>query len=325
MSVRNHNYAIDAYRSVLIIWIILFHYSQYTNMGGNPTSQFSYQFMDGGPVGVTLFFILSGYFMGHHFFDGQFYSIKEYGLYCAKRYWRFWPSYALALVFILLWLKLFPVSGLDKGIWVFVYNFFLIIHPNPFFAGAHWFLTVLLISQFFIILFRFLPKYRLFCLIIVMTVIGLFLAFFTMQPSLGISTLRGTLKVMLGIVLYKLTNEQNLLTFSGILLGTLFVVLDQSHYLTTFIPYFLVMLILLTTNIPVPSCMHNAIHYLGSISFTWYLVHEIIGYSIMTHWLPSGKVNMLWILLPMFVTLILSMITYCFAQKIQPLIKFKKT
>ena len=60
----NKNYAIEGLRGILMIWIVLYHYTfVYNQLVMGKTVAFTPVFNNGGAVGVELFFVMSGFFL----------------------------------------------------------------------------------------------------------------------------------------------------------------------------------------------------------------------------------------------------------------------
>lgn len=110
----------------------------------------------------------------------------------------------------------------------------------------------------------------------------------------------------------------SVLIFSSLLVG---IVMRPFWY--TFIPMYLVMLLLLFVSLSVQTKVGALAKFLGRISFTWYLVLQNIGYSIMCHFCPSGQVSFLGFALPLVVTFIIAIGIEWPSKKIGELIKIK--
>ena len=157
-NIANHNYGVDFVRFGLILWIVIHHYTCVYNVIENVHPiNFQFQFTQGGHVGNACFFILSGYFMGKVLFNSSLYSIKEFCIYCIRRYIRFYPTYALAVILISVWMYFGPLPERGVGFIKFLVNFLFIIHPSGFVDGAHWFVAILLLCQCSTMLLKFTP------------------------------------------------------------------------------------------------------------------------------------------------------------------------
>lgn len=81
---------------------------------------------------------------------------------------------------------------------------------------------------------------------------------------------------------------------------------------------------LLLIKIPVPNGAYNVLRYLGDISFTWYLVHNNIGFSIITYLCESGVISTSWLLVPCLSTFMLAILLDLFTNIIINLFNLNK-
>lgn len=313
------NYIIDLVRFLLILWIILFHYT--IGYNGNALVKpilFPVSFNSGGPVGTTLFFILAGFFMGKKLFIGQSINLKEYLKYCLKRYFRFWPAYALAVIIIFAWLQLLPVPSLQVRWSEFLVNLFFIIHPGSYVDGAHWFIAVLLVAQFVIFLVKFAPpqstKFSVSVREIVLSISFVFLGILSIllsgHNSLKLVFIDSSIKIILGLFLYSCVKERSRMHYVQIFISTLFVSWLLRKYLLAFIPLYLMLVLIIQLRPQIPSKIGEVFGFLGDISFSWYLIHQNIGYSLLYHFCPIGNISLVWICFPLFATLLLAIIVH---------------
>ena len=158
-----HNYYIDLYRFVLMAWIVLFHYTvQYNALFPDNVFCFPLTFKNGGTIGVSLFFMVSGFFMTKALLAAE-HGFREYGKYVVRRYLRLWIPYVFACVFIYIWLVFLPIEGRTVDFKTLLANVGCIIHPGfDRVDNAHWFLADLLVVQLLlgIVLFIKNEKYR---------------------------------------------------------------------------------------------------------------------------------------------------------------------
>lgn len=307
-------YSIDILKFILIFWIVLFHYTSSSSING--IIQFPLSFKNGGSVGTTLFFILAGYFMGSSLLAGQFDKVMCFIQYCIKRYWRFWPAYAISVIIIYFWMLAMPVPDKLVGVEKFLINLVFIIHPGRYVDGAHWFLATLLEVQFFTTLLKFVPfnfsllrinvHFREVLLVLLFLIFALWASQLTYEPTFKYIFVNSEAKLLLGVIIcmaykYKSSFSWMLLILSSVLIGY---VMWQFWYV--FIPVYIFMLVLLFVDIPTLSNFSPVAQYLGGISFTWYLVHQNIGYSILYHFCPHGNISFAWVLVPVFVTIIIA-------------------
>lgn len=332
---KKYNYSIDLFRFALILYIILYHYTAGYNANAeiNPI-YFPHSFSHGGPVGTTLFFILAGYFMGSSLLSGKFNKIKEYFIFCLKRYWRFWPAYAFAVLIIFLWMLVLPVPGKQVGFGKFIVNFVFIIHPGRYVDGAHWFLATLLEIQFFTALIKFAPpschikgvnnNLRELLVVLLFSVFGIWASQMTYEPTFKYIFVNSEAKLLMGVIIYMVQKDNSKFLKTIFILSSFLMVCVMRQFWYTFTPLYIVMLLLFFIPFSVSPKIGVVAGFLGGISFTWYLVHQNIGYSLMYHYCPTGEVGFLWLAMPLVVTSIIAICIQWPSKIFGELIKFKE-
>ena len=144
---------IDILRALATLWVLSYHiwvYCQYPNLGY--TSLIAY----GGEIGVTLFFMISGFSI--------FLSLRkfEYKNYLTSRLKRILPGYLLC-IFIIITFTYFSYDSINRAVLditlhlFFIHNLFVFSHGSI--NGVFWTLGVTM--QFYLIapfMYRFLQK-----------------------------------------------------------------------------------------------------------------------------------------------------------------------
>lgn len=317
----NHNYYIDLFRFFLISWIVLFHYTiQYNSIVPDRSICLPVTFENGGALGVSLFFMVSGYFMTKSLMTEN-YGLKEYFRYIAKRYLRLWFPYVFACIIIYIWIFFLPVAGRTVDFTTLIANIACIIHPGfDRVDNAHWFLADLLTVQLLLGLLLLFHNIRHRGIIVNIVFIIVMLGQIYPFPILsGFS--KELFEVLLGIQLFQMRKDKS--TKNIVLSSVGFLVL-----LYTSVELFVFAVVFLSLTwmgkiIPLPPSskqLKYALQFTGSISFYWYLVHQNIGYSIMYYYVPLGTTNEFWLLLPITITLLISVIVYLIDKKISKLI-----
>lgn len=163
MEKRNTN--IDIVRAMSIILIIFYHC--YVIVGANIKNNFwiSPIMNLGGEIGVTIFFLLSGYgiynsLSGMNEKNGKI----DFRVFLKKRLKRIYPQYALCLLFLLIFTSsaiYFSSEGLFHIAthFILIHNFFYNTHGSI--NGALW--TMGVIFQFYIvapIMYKYIVKYK---------------------------------------------------------------------------------------------------------------------------------------------------------------------
>lgn len=327
------NAQIDIFRLFLILWIILFHFTTGYNglIGVNPI-HFPLSFSLGGTVGTTIFFILAGWYMGKSITGLSFTSIQDYIKFATKRYWRLWPSYAVAVSLIFVFLLLVPLPNVKNTVFEWCINFLLIVHPGiNYIDGAHWFLSALFVSQLITALTIFAPpilrKWIIFILLLILSIVFYRWEY---EPSFLFIYLSSWMRVLLGVVVYIAVKcegwfHSRYVNISLVLLLTVIIFYSEglrSFFLALIITYG-IMLILLSLRINGSSHFCELATKVSEFSFVWYLVHQRIGYTLLHHFCPSGELSAVWLLFPILVTALLALVVYYLSQNLVSYIKNK--
>ena len=161
----NKNFGIQGLRGVLMLWIILFHYTTRYSQLYPENINFSILFPNGGVVGVILFFIISGFFFGQVIWDydnsdSYKVEIKHTFLFFSKRYLKLWKPYFISCLIIVAFLFFIPLDGrTNTSIISIIINLLFIWHPKvEYIDSAHWFMANLIYIQFLSSFLLFIKK-----------------------------------------------------------------------------------------------------------------------------------------------------------------------
>ena len=313
---EKHNYAIDLWRFILIVWVVLFHYTANPDFVGI-LPNFPYKFSNGAFIGVSMFFVLSGFFMGRTIVNGQFTNLTEWFKYCVKRYLRFYPSYILAVIVIFLWLRFIKMPGFTVSVKTLAINLLLIIHPRvEYVDGAHWFLAELLLMQFATVLLLYIPKrYREFVVLLAFIVcysMYSYADYLQKPPSFLTFFMTCEVKLLLGLLVYLAVTTKSMksIVYSLFMGLAICLSINGDNLGFNYLEFMVLILIVLSLviNIRFPLKIQPIIQYLGDFSLMWYLVHQVIGYSILYNFIPNGECNEFYVLIPIIVTIIIAII-----------------
>lgn len=312
----NKNLGIQGLRGVLMLWIILFHYTTRYSQLYPDNINFSILFPNGGVVGVILFFIISGFFFGqvicNYDTDDSYKSqIRQTFVFFFKRYIKLWKPYFLSCLIIVVFLFFVPLPGrTNTSIISILINFFFIWHPKiEYIDSAHWFMANLIYIQFGASLLLFIKKqYR---RISVLVLLFLLLIGYTMHELQigggGINKLnyiflfRNSLCFVLGMATNMNYKTSNILKHSIICIS----LLALSLFVATWwiITYYFIFILLINKSRLIYGIMSNPIFvFIGELSFYWYLLHQNIGYSILNKLSECGYHSEIMILVPLSVT-----------------------
>lgn len=315
----NKNFGIQGLRGVLMLWIILFHYTTRYSQLYPENINFSILFPNGGVVGVILFFIISGFFFGQVIWDydnsdSYKVEIKHTFLFFSKRYLKLWKPYFISCLIIVAFLFFIPLDGrTNTSIISIIINLLFIWHPKvEYIDSAHWFMANLIYIQFLSSFLLFIKKqYR---QISVLVLLFLLLIGYTMHElQIGgdinklnyIFLFRNSLCFVLGMVTNMNYKTSNILKHLIICISLLALSLFVATWLI--ITYYIIFILLINKSRLIYGIMSNALFvFIGELSFYWYLLHQNIGYTILNKLSEYGYHSEIMILVPLSVTLFMA-------------------
>lgn len=276
------NLTIEACRFLIILWIVLYHYThRYFDLFsvGEHLSYFS----TGGTIGVPLFFLISGYFSGKVLIVEQF-GIKVAFKFFVNKYWRLWPAYVVSIIIIFIFSRIFPYEEFMHTWQELIANVF-IYHPGfRSIDGAHWFIADLvklfvLLSFFFLLKKQHRKKYfvSFFIIIFVLYVVNCVTSNSITNSICSFWPCRSTLCFASGMILYNIEKKE--FPSSALLPVVLFFLFESIIFHSLLYPVCVVLLgmvLLKKINIKLPTITV----YLGTLSYYIYLIHQNIGYII---------------------------------------------
>lgn len=296
-----------------MVWIVLYHYTARVSEL-YPYISFPVRFENGGLVGVTIFFVISGFFL--------FSSISNissensnilYALrYAVNKYWRFWPAYAMSVLLTFLCMCIFPLEGRIVSFEDFLINVFFIYHgPIPFVDSAHWFLAELIKVQILSTIFILLPKHiRSICLLIfecfifALVFVHHFENIILIDKFFYYLSADSFLRCLIGYNIYSIISnkDKRIRTIQIVLLFSIVLFYSYTiHFL--YIPLYIGLVIIAFCR-KSKSYLYrtNMIETLSSTCFAWYLIHQNIGYAIMINMNTLCNLWILQLIVPAMVT-----------------------
>lgn len=292
-----------------MVWIVIFHYTSRYNELFKET--YPLEFENGGIIGVTFFFIISGYFFYSGILKNKTYNLIDVGKFCINKYWRLYPAYLLSITLIFLVYQFVDLTGRECSLKDFLVNSFFIYHPySSYVDSAHWFISHLIKFQFLSSLFLLIrPSIRrdfillfelfIFCLLICSS----FLDNPFVQKLINIFSPDCFLKFLVGYNFYMIVSHPWKKQIPHLLLGLLII----GYYSLTihwfFILTYAAITFLILQNKYIPNCSNNnPLVIVGQYSFAWYLIHQNIGFVIINKLNDWGLSHELGLLIPMAIT-----------------------
>ena len=261
--------------------VVLFHYTtRYNQIYGHTVPIVMF---DIGRYGVHLFFMISGFVI---FLTIN--RIKKIEDFIISRFSRLYPAYWVAIMITFFSIQVFSLPGRETSLSDLVINFTMLQEwfRVPHVDGVYWTLTV---ELSFYILMSLLFLTRLLKYVDIVSLIWLCLVIITkwLKMYLGV-TLPNLIKLLLlldhgnlfiaGMMFFKFKNTKKI-KYIGIILLSLLV----SYYLypenkTIFTIYFLIFFLFSMDYLKFIAI--RSLVFLGSISYSLYLIHQNIGYII---------------------------------------------
>ena len=289
-----------------MVWIVLYHFTtRYSQLFG---VKYPITFDYGGTIGVAIFFILSGYFYFGKIITSECLSFTQVVFFLKLRYKKLYVPYLFSIVTIFLVYQFTSLEGRECS-WVdFVANFILVCPFSPFayVDGAHWFLATLIWLFFICAIFLMLPSNirpkSVYIFELVVLGLSIFYNFgwikFLIDPNC-------LLKFLLGYNIFVIIKERkDSIQHIAILLAIIvyYSILIKTIWLVLFVG--IACLMLKYRELPMINNT-NLFVWIGKYSFSWYLIHQNIGYILLNKLNDLGCNSEFWILLPMLVTLLM--------------------
>ena len=323
------NQFIELYRFILILWIVAFHYTTRYSQLYPDSIKYPYEFKNGGYVGVFVFFIISGYFFAYSLnkvkLDGFITTLK----FSINKYWRLFPAYLISILLIFIIVSIFGLEGRNSTI-LDLFGNLLIWHPYcDYIDGSHWFIACLLEIQVVVafVYFAFKSNIKLticislFCLMFMYMLYARFdrTIIEDLKPVLDI---RNMLIFMTGMMIWLIDNKKVKPYFSMVVLFIFlyFTYYGRNIYILLSALVFIMLLNKKNSKIKIGSIFIT----LGKISFSWYLIHQNIGYIIIQSLKCMGYTSEVFLLIPIIITLCFAfVIDFCADKFPKKLFKVK--
>lgn len=279
MESRKHYTFLDGFRGLLCIWIVLFHFTtRYHELFGY---SFGYE-LGNGKYAVMLFFSISGFLT--MFTADKYY--KNRWIWLKGKIKRLYPQYILSCIIIFIVLSVFPLPGREVH-WYNLLTDFLLF-PFVFFhkvEGAHWYVISLI---YFYLFFYAIARFRLqaklcfyvigcifFSALIICNLFEIDLFLLKILRTLSLNIFH--LGIFMGMLLYMVIHHGGIYKMLFLFLLTL-LVWQELNLLLLFLYIFMYIMLQSPNNILNKILSTKMLTYLGNVSYSWYLIHQNIGY-----------------------------------------------
>lgn len=292
------NKQIDGVRGITAIIILVFHlFCRYLQIYENANINWMAQW---GTFGVTVFILISGYFLGIENTKDES-SKTKFNLikYLKKKILRLWSCYIIAITITMIIIKIIGLPGRECSWFDYILNVFFIngFIGMPYVDGAHWYLTTLISI---IVVIGIIRKIQLnnnifvYCiwLIGICTLIKLgygSITVFCGGAYLGIA-LTGFALAKFAYGSQKKFDRKWILLF---ILSILFCFIIQG--INGMVILFLGLLVVVPCLLQKLKIFENPIFlFLGKISYPLYLIHQNLGFmiiQILSKWRGTYKIE----------------------------------
>lgn len=318
--------SLDIIRVISCLFIVLYHYTfrftEVYGLGSGWSIRFEY-----GAMAVDVFFFLSGFLAIYNMRHQS--VLKSIVTKIIRLYPAYWMCIVITTVFVFILLpekkigigsvfinltmlqSFFGVDSVDGAYWTMAYElvFYLIIafcqmHKN----GRKRFTYIALAWSIIALVIMWLP-----------TITSNNMVLNICKVCKKLLILDRAYAFIIGCtVSYIILGEMNwAMFFSGVLSAVHVCVYGKTSLLMLCIALLVIVLIVAESvrNTDKNKTGYKIIHTLSSMTYSYYLLHQYIGYGIMIYLINSGLVSECIIIIPIIIVFILSLLVYQFIEK----------
>ncbi|WP_215114274.1 acyltransferase [Exiguobacterium sp. s70] len=316
---------LDALRGLAALAVVIFHYTTRYNELYGYENKLSFE-LAYGHYGVQLFFIISGFVI---FMTVQYIpTLKDFIL---KRAFRLYPAYVIAVVITFLIIKIFglpgrEVSNIEALANLTMFQGFIGI---PHVDGAYWSLQIELTFYLlvgFVIFLGLSNKYLMLSYIwLTASIFTKVLSFYS--DGIVVKILEHLLisnyshLFILGIIFYAFRSslKTDFNHYVIFLICIFYEIIFFSTVNNLFTISFVLIFVLLINN-KLTFLRFKPLVYLGTISYSLYVIHQNIGYVILNFLNSNNMSNEFFLVIPLIISIFLATFITYFIEK--PLLKF---
>lgn len=317
---------LDSLRGIMCLCVMIFHYTtRYQELFGHRIKypiEFPY-----GKFGVQFFLITSGFLI--FYIKVPKFSLKNF---LFKKVIRLYPAYIVGIIITYIVLNIYPLEGRTVDLNTFLFNLTMLqgFFQVPYVDSAHWYLTVELIFVIWSsILLFFIKKYANFntdkalALFVILSIaIRLVNTFIPINRLIRLLLLTEYAPYFIIGILLSIKEKENS-RFNKVIMILCMISIIMSRDIGLFVVTSIIIIIFkLMLNNKIKFINNKVFLFIGSISYSLYLIHQNIGYAIINKIENSGIFTELGLLIPALISIFLAtIITYLFEK---PLLKYLK-
>lgn len=327
-TVKKRFYELDVLRGLAAIAVVFYHYTTRYHEFYPENDMFRGLDFKYGYLGVNLFFIISGFVI--YLTINKCESIIEF---IYKRGIRLYPAYIVAVILTFSIVSLVGLDGQEVGMTAAIINLSMLsgFLNVPYVDGAYWSLTVELMFYFMVGMLFFwgvIKKVEL------TSIIWLSIAFITFFLSnvwtnnlLGYVKLIGILEFchlfIAGIMFYLLKSNHKKSYYAILIFCLTYEFFLDGLMVGLIVTSFFVLFYLIVLG-KLHFLNNKLLIFVGTISYSLYLVHQNIGYVVINMLETRNLVHPLWIIIPFGLSILLaSFITFYIEKPAQKYMRSK--
>lgn len=270
---------IDVWKGLAILWIVLFHYcDRYLLLYDRDINM---SFSHGGEVGVSVFFIFSGFLTYKTLDKLEIQGLKRWFLH---KIFRLYPIYALSVIIIFLLLVIIGLPGRDDvNLSKLISNllFVPIIKNKLIIDSCHWYLFALLKYYIAIAICYKLRIHNKWQLQVAVFLAYIFLLSIDNEKINFFILLNGHVRsVCLGWSLALFIQSRNWGTGFSVLVWIISFLIYGSMFASIVITFLSITILYEKIQ---KFQNFGWLKYLGRVSYSWYLIHQSIGFVFIYH------------------------------------------
>lgn len=327
MTEKKHYKTIDYIRAISALLVVLYHYtSRYNENQYIIESGYTTHWMFSVPWGgaaVSTFFLLSGFLMGKYISSCN----KNVISFLTKRLVRFYPTFWVCLTLTTIALLFLP--GWEFNVYTFVVN--LTMLPSnfgfPYIDGAYWTMACEVKFVFILTVILFFKEFwiRIFFLW-VLVAFSILNSFFIENSDILFKIIRtffipDWLHVFIsGICIWFITkNNYKFNCWYGLLIlslvNQLLWQLSIAHSIFLVVSVTILLLMPKLEKFESSNKFYLIFRYIARISYPLYLIHQMVGFTIICFLQKEDLNSEYWIIIPITVSLTLASIVHRFIEK----------
>ncbi|MFK4426864.1 MULTISPECIES: acyltransferase family protein [Bacillus] len=314
---------LDALRGLAALSVLLFHYTYFYNQSyGHVKEEYLLNFKYGS-YGVHLFFMISGFVIYMTLLKTN--NTKDF---IFKRAVRLYPAYLVAVTLTFMTIVLMGLEGMGVSLRDYLFNLTMFQGVIPgtgidLVDGSYWSLGIEVTFYIFCVILLSMGLAKRPVLITSLWLLGLFTIKILYVNSL-ITPIIGDLGIInysnlfiVGIMFYQLKQSKLIVNYLIIVFALVFQFCFHGVLSGLIICCFVGVFYLLINN-KLSFLGTRIFTFLGTISYSLYLIHQSIGYIIIDFIEQFGLINEIFILVPILISIALAtVITFGVEKPIQ--------